>query len=400
MAQNEKIMIAKIDYNITLNRNGYVNRKGTREVVIELYQLGSRAVINTHIRVTTPELKHGRFQECCPLRVEYTRILDEMVQELTRLEMEIICSHRECTPRKLREAWRNNLSRSALLRDFMESVVGPSSRKENTKASYRTLVKGLEEFVPGIRIKDINYDLLERWVNWQRDVKQLKQNTIIGRLKALRCLMNEAIKRDVLSVDEDPFKAYTIGEMKAKKEYLTEPELHRLESVEVADGRQGHVRDAFLFCCYTGIRWGDFKSLRSEQLKKGVLTVDQLKTGHIVRIPLADIFSGKAMAIISRYPSLEAFADIGHNSYCNQVIREVAAAAGIRKHVHWHLARHTCGTLLNQHGLRMQEIQHVLGHQRLETTERHYAATAYEQVKKSVRKAFKCKEGGQKPPSQ
>lgn len=382
-------MIAKISYNITLNRNGYVNRKGTREVVIELYQLGSRAIINTHIRVTTPELKYGRFQECCPLRVEYTRILDEMVQELTRLEMEIICSHRECTPRKLREAWRNNLSRSALLSDFTASVIGPSARKANTKAAYDTLVKGLEEFSPGIRIKDINYDFLERWVNWQRDVRHMKPNTIIGRLKALRCLMNEAIKRDVLTVDEDPFKAFTIGEMKSRKEYLTESELRRLESVEVADGRYGHVRDAFLFCCYTGIRWGDFKALRSDQLRKGVLTVDQLKTGHIVRIPLSDIFGGKAMAIIGRYPSLEAFADIGHNSHCNLLIRELAAAAGIRKHVHWHLARHTCGTLLNQRGLRMQEIQHVLGHQRLETTERHYAATAYEQVRKSVRRAFK-----------
>ena len=382
-------MIAKIDYNITLNRNGYVNRKGTREVVIELYQLGTRAIINTHIRVTSQELKYGRFQECCPLRVEYTRILDEMVLELTRIEMEIICSHRECTPRKLREAWKNNLSRSALLRDFTESVVGPSSRKQNTKASYRTLVKGLEEFLPGIRIKDINYDFLERWVNWQRDVKMMKTNTIIGRLKALRCLMNEAIKRDVLTVDEDPFKSFTIGEMKTNKEFLTEPELHRLERVVCADGRHGHVRDAFLFCCYTGIRWGDFKALRSDQLRNGVLTIDQLKTGHLVRIPLDDIFGGRAMAIVERYRSLEAFADIGHNSHCNQVIREVATAAGIRKHVHWHLARHTCGTLLNQRGLRMQEIQHVLGHQRLETTERHYAATSYEQVKKSVKKAFK-----------
>lgn len=382
-------MIAKIDYNITLNRNGYVNRKGTREVVIELYQLGSRATINTHIRVTTPELKYGRSQECCPLRVEYTRILDEMVQELTRLEMEIICSHRECTPRKLREAWRNNLSRSALLSDFTESVIGPSSRKENTKASYRTLVKGLEEFVPGIRIKDINYDFLERWVNWQRDVKQLKPNTIIGRLKALRCLINEAIKRDVLTVDEDPFKAYTIGEMKANKEYLTNAELRRLERVECVDGQHSHIRDAFLFCCYTGLRWSDFTSLRSAQLRNGMLTIDQLKTGHLVRIPLADIFGGKAVAIVSQYRSLEALANVGNNSHCNQVIREVAAAAGIKKRVHWHLARHTCGTLLNQRGLLMQETQHVLGHQRLETTERFYAATSYEQVKKSVRKAFK-----------
>lgn len=382
-------MIAKIDYNITFNRNGYVNRKGTREVIIELYQMGTRAVVNTHIRVTTPELRYGRFQDCCPLREEYTRILDEMIQELTRIEMEIICSHRECTPRKLRDAWRNNLSRSALLRDFTESVVGPSGRKENTKASYRALVKGMEEFSPGLRIKDINYDFLERWANWQRDVKLLKRNTIIGHMKALRCLMNEAIKRDVITVDEDPFKAYTIGEMEANKEFLTESELRRLERVCVADVRRNHVRDAFLFCCYTGIRWSDFVSLQSGQIRNGVLTVDQLKTGHVVRIPLSDIFGGKALAIVCRYPSLEALADVGHNSYCNKVIREIAAIVGIKKRVHWHLARHTCGTLLNQRGLLMQETQHVLGHQRLETTERYYAATAYEQVKKSVKKAFR-----------
>lgn len=382
-------MIAKIDYNITFNRNGYVSRKGTREVVIELYQLGSRAIINTHIRVTTQELKYGRFQRCCPLQLEYTRIIDEMVQELTRIETEIICSHRECTPRKLREAWKNNLSRSALLSDFTESVIGPSSRKANTKASYRTLIKGLEDFAPGLRIKDINYDFIERWVNWQRDVRMMKRNTIIGRLKALRCLINEAIKRDVLAIDEDPFKSYTIGEMSANKDFLTERELHRLERVEVADGRYAHIRDAFLFCCYTGLRWSDFTSLRSMQLRNGVLTVDQLKTGHLVRIPLADIFGGRAVAIVSRYRSLEALADVGHNSYCNKVIREVAAIAGIRKHVHWHLARHTCGTLLNQRGLLMQETQHVLGHQRLETTERFYAATTLTQVKKSVKKAFK-----------
>lgn len=96
-------MIAKISYNITLNRNGYVNRQGTREVVIELYQLGIRCTVNTRIRVRPEELRFGRFQACCPLRVEYTRIVDEMVQELTRLEMEIICRHRECTPRKLHE---------------------------------------------------------------------------------------------------------------------------------------------------------------------------------------------------------------------------------------------------------------------------------------------------------
>jgi hypothetical protein len=55
-------MIAAIDYNVCLNRNGYINRNGLRQVVIELSQQGHRRIVNTHIHVAPDDFAFGRVQ--------------------------------------------------------------------------------------------------------------------------------------------------------------------------------------------------------------------------------------------------------------------------------------------------------------------------------------------------
>lgn len=130
-------------------------------------------------------------------------------------------------------------------------------------------------------------------------------------------------------------------------------------------------------------------NLTSENLHGKVLTICQHKTGQPVAIPLGSLWKGKALRIVENYGSLEQLANIGDNRNANSSLREVGKLAKLHRRLHWHLARHTCGTLLNQRGLRMQEIQYILGHQKMQTTERHYAETTFEQVRKSLKKAFK-----------
>ena len=383
-------MLAAISYRACLSRNGYVNREGYREVVIDIYQLGGlRATVGTAIRVKAEDFRLGKVQPSEPDYDLKNRKLRRLIRRLMEHEDDLEASGVDPTPQRIRSAYLHHQIHTATLREWMESVIEPSKRKPNTKAGYRTLISGIEEFQRGVCLRDLCHDWLERWENWMRNTKHLSENTIIGKLKELRCLVSEAIKRDVIRKDDDPFKAYRIGEFTARKEHLDEWEIRRLERACFADGRHGHVRDAFLFCCYTGLRWGDFRTLRTESLQGRTLVVDQLKTGHIVRIPIDRIFWGKAMEIIRKYGTLERLADVGCNSYANARLREVGQLAGLKPRLHWHLARHTCGTLLNQHGLQMQEIQHILGHQKQSTTEKHYAETAFKQVSKSVRRAFK-----------
>lgn len=88
----------------------------------------------------------------------------------------------------------------------------------------------------------------------------------------------------------------------------------------------------------------------------------------MVRIPLGSLFHGIPLEIMRRYRSVETFADIGHNTTDNRMLKDIARKAGVKKNLHYHLARHTCATLLNLYGLKMQEIQQILGHARMETT--------------------------------
>ena len=117
-----------------------------------------------------------------------------------------------------------------------------------------------------------------------------------------------------------------------------------------------------------------------------------MKEDFVTEVPLSLFFSShNARLSVPRVNvrlSLEALADIGDNKKCNHDLRDIAEKAGIKRHLHWHLSRHTCATLLNQHGLNMQEIQFILGHSKLATTEKHYAETLYQQVRQALTKAF------------
>ena len=381
-------MLTAINYNITLCRNGYSNRQGLRQLVIELRQDGQRRTLNTHLHVSPNDFNAGRVQPTNPDHDLLNRRLRRTLRRLMELEDEMTDAGQQPTPDRLIDAYRHNLTPSATISEWVASVITPSARKESTKGLYRTLATSIEAFAPGLRLRDINYDLLQRWQNWMRTQQHLGENTIIIRMKTLRCLVSEAVKRDVIGYDSDPFRRIRIPEMKARREHLTMQELQQLEQTPIADRHLSHIRDAFLFCCYTGLRWGDFRSLSTASLSGQLLVVSQHKTGHSLRIPLDTLFGGKPARLLQRYQTPEQLAAVGDNKEANKDLRQVAQLAAISKHLHWHLARHTCATLLNQRGLRMQEIQYILGHQRQATTERHYAETVYEQVQQALRHAF------------
>ena len=335
----------------------------------------------------------GRIQQSHPDHDLLNRKIRRIVRGLMELEDETLDAGLEPSPESLADAYLHRQTRSATISEWVEAVVTPSARRQVTKDGYRTLVNSLNAFHPGLRMGDITHDIIMRWQHWMRSERKLSENTIAVRLKALRCLVNEAVKRKVIRADNDPFLQIRIPEIKARREHLTEEELRAMETVTLTDKRQKHLRDAFLFCCYTGLRWGDFHRLTSQNLHQHTLSFEQHKTGGHVELPLDVLWTGKALDLIRRYGSLESLADVGDNKKCNHDLRDIAEKAGIKRHLHWHLSRHTCATLLNQHGLNMQEIQFILGHSKLATTEKHYAETLYQQVRQALTKAFQAIRG-------
>jgi len=70
-----------------------------------------------------------------------------------------------------------------------------------------------------------------------------------------------------------------------------------------------------------------------------------------------------------------------------QIIKETAADAEITKRVYPHLLRHSVATTLLERGMPIEQIQKLLGHSKLETTQI-YAESSAEMIKESYQRAL------------
>lgn len=156
--------------------------------------------------------------------------------------------------------------------------------------------------------------------------------------------------------------------MEPRRGYLTQEQLAQLEAMPL-EGKEAHVRDAFLFCCYTGLRFSDFRTLTTAHIRDDWLRKKMIKTGYIVEVPLRLLFQGKALAIIARYGTVEKMVeDMDDNSTVNKTLHHITARLSLPFKPTFHTSRHTFATLLLQQGVNMPTIQQLLGHRNIETT--------------------------------
>jgi integrase/recombinase XerD len=70
-----------------------------------------------------------------------------------------------------------------------------------------------------------------------------------------------------------------------------------------------------------------------------------------------------------------------------QIVKDVAEKAKIKKRVYPHLLRHSVATTLLERGMPIEQIQKFLGHSKLETTQV-YAESTAEMIKESYQRAL------------
>lgn len=131
------------------------------------------------------------------------------------------------------------------------------------------------------------------------------------------------------------------------------------------------VKRAFLFCCNTGLRFVDVKALQWKHIKGDTLKLEQAKTkdkasdGGIVEVTLNDT----AIKLLGQPADKETlvFKLPSHNATVDNIEYWVKRA-GIDKHITFHCARHSFGTLLGDFGNDIYTISKLLGHNSLKHT--------------------------------
>lgn len=362
----------KIKYRLVYNRKKHLNKQGTALVQVEASLNQRKIYFKTNIYIK-PEHWDKRTSQVIghPQADDLNSMLFEFVLHLQGVELALWKRGVPATLSLLKDAMKKNRPVSVTFPVFAKDYVQHSDRRESTKENLYTTITVLQEFRPGLDFKDITYTFLKDFEVYLRE-KGNGVNTVAKHLRQLRTLVNEAINQGYIHADAYPFRKFKIKQEKGRHEFLTPDELRKLENLEVRDRKLRHVLDAFLFCCYVGLRFSDFCQLTPANFirvnGKRWLHFKSIKTGIELRLPLHLLFDGKALSILDRY-NITEFASLGSNSEVNKCLAQISGMARIKKHITYHTARHTCATLLIHQGVPITTVQRLLGHTSVKTTE-------------------------------
>ncbi|MDR0793924.1 MAG: site-specific integrase [Chitinophagaceae bacterium] len=249
---------------------------------------------------------------------------------------------------------------------------------------YMALAKQIEDY-SGLHttFKHIDKKYCAGFIEYLKTAKNknnglpLNENTVFGYMKKFEAVLNSAITDEV--TDTNSFKQIK-QENKPKKRkteivYLTIDEVKRLETTK---SLIPCIRQAFLFSCYTGLRFSDVQGLTWGKLQRdneGGIFINyiQKKTQKQEYLPIPQ----KAVEFLpARADASDAdrVFKLPTGGYCNWQLRVWGTLAGIKKHITFHIARHTYATLLLSLGAGIETISKNLGHSEIKTTQAHYSA--------------------------
>jgi len=365
----------KIIYNLVYNRKKCLNKKGMALVQVEAYLGRKKKYFSTKVYLKPEQWDNKKLiVKNHPNADALNRLIYEFVATIEKKKLELWQQGKRISLELLKNALTTQENNSSFISFFRQEVMN-SSLKDSTKRNHLSTLMLLQEFKKNITFSDLTFELISSF-EYFLQLKGYHTNTIAKHMKHLKRHVNIAINKEYIEIQKYAFRKYKIKTIENKHTHLVPEELERLENL-ILSGRYVKLQkslDAFLFCCYAGMRYSDFINLSSENFvdinQETWLIYKSVKTGTEVRLPLYLLFSGKGIAILNKYrDNLEDFFHLRDNSNVNKDLIIITRLAGLSKRISFHTARHTNATLLIYNGINITTVQKLLGHKSVKTTQ-------------------------------
>jgi len=248
-------------------------------------------------------------------------------------------------------------------RRFRRKEIEPKTY-QNAHATKMTLL----QYDPLCLFKNIDIKWMNGFKTFLR-AQGYKPGTVWAKISCTKAYLRLASKEPMLYVDKDVLE-FPNPKPSVKTVYLNEEELRRLIILLEADltNVQLRVLQAFLFTCFTSLRISDLYNANSEwEIQEGFLDFlphKNRKKGKWLRIPLIPI-ARKFIQDNGKYFKLPNQVEY------NETLKELADKAIIHKNLTSHVGRHTFGYLYMTQTQNIYGLQQLLGHSKIETTERY-----------------------------
>jgi len=267
-----------------------------------------------------------------------------------------------------------------------------SKGKIGTYRRFKAVLTKLQTYTGSkeFNFNQLNLKFLQEYENHMRGILKNQPNTIVSNFKAIRRIINEAIKENYILPKRNPFANYKLFWEPSERVFLTEEEIEALANLKLnPSSMKYHHRNMYIFACHAGgIRISDLIQLKWENFTGDHILLSTKKTGSVISVKLPK----KALEIIQQYYSEDVPKDdfifpfldktdklkdpkILHarissiTTYTNTDLRDLAKAAKIEKHLHFHTSRHTWATRALRKGMRIEYVSKLMGHNSIRTTQ-------------------------------
>lgn len=218
----------------------------------------------------------------------------------------------------------NRLSLAGAFDRHMDSIADRIAERtiKNLKRNRNRIADYEKATGIALHLDTLTTDKAEGLLEWLSVKKNFSKNTIADMAKTIKSVVKWCDKVGLV-------EGIQVPEIKVSWEdvpnvYLNPDELEQLHKLDLSQKPSlDRVRDLFLVGCWTGLRFSDFTRLRPENIRGGNFTIQTMKTGEVVDIPIHPVVD----SILTKYQG--QLPKSISNQKMNVYIKEVVRLAGI-----------------------------------------------------------------------
>lgn len=342
---------------VSLNAQCFVN--GARVLV----PLGVR-VAEKHFDAKTMRIKQtlATFSE-----------LNQVLMNAEKRAFRILADANEASRRLDKQKFKMLFTHSVADADFITFYAQEleARRGEITHSTYlqqKSSLKKLSDFKSEIRFSDINQPLVIDYERYLRIKRKNGTGTVGAALKNFKTYIGFAMKRNL--INESPFTNFRIEKSKSRLVYLNREELHR--ALDFYDNKTLNTPQqdsllCFLIACFTSLRVSDIRLLNPTFLEGMRMRFVPLKTKRHNKEVSFELHRA-ALRLLTDFFIMKRERGMKADQQINADLKIVAARLGFNKNISMHIGRHTFATVFLQLGGKIEVLQEIMGHSRIDTT--------------------------------
>lgn len=201
---------------------------------------------------------------------------------------------------------------------------------ESTSKKFATVKNHLNEFNAALSFDTFTEEGMKDYVNFLRK-KDMRNSSVSKQIAFLKWFLRWCTKKGYCH--NTAYEDFNPKLKSAPKKviFLTNDELNKLKTVEIPHNKQylERVRDVFLFCCFSGLRYSDVYNLKRSDVKPAHIEITTVKTADSLIIEL----NNHSKAILEKYKDIH-FEDhkalpVISNQKMNVYLKELGELAGI-----------------------------------------------------------------------